>query len=200
MFMSQETFQKPHPWRLVVVGIVLVVLGVLAIATPILAGEAVITAVGILLLVGGVGQLIHAARDEISAAMAIGIFSGILPIVCGIVLLFRPLLALSIIGLVLVVYFLVEGLTLCVLCFRMRRHEGRWWVLINGLLAIVLAVLLWRQWPLSGAWAVGVLVGVHILFTGVTMIVIGRGLGRMMKRAGELLNPPPVAGPGPAIG
>jgi len=75
----------------------------------------------------------------------------------------------------LAIYFLVDGISEIIAAFRIKPDQGWGWVFFNGVVAVVLGLMIWRQWPVSGAWAIGVLVGIHILLTGWTMIILGTG-------------------------
>ncbi|NIO42670.1 MAG: HdeD family acid-resistance protein, partial [Burkholderiales bacterium] len=79
----------------------------------------------------------------------------------------HPLLGLTFLTLLLVVYFLIEGIWKVIASFRYRPATGWLWLLISGVISLVLGWLIWMQWPISGMWAVGVLVGVNLLSTGI---------------------------------
>ena len=69
--------------------------------------------------------------------------------------------------------FIVEGLFKIFAAFRYRPHPGWLWMLAGGALSLVLGLLIWNQWPLSGVWAIGILVGVDLLTTGLSLVVLG---------------------------
>ena len=73
----------------------------------------------------------------------------------------------------LAVYFLIDGISLCSLGFKLRPAPGSGWKLFNGIVAIVLGLLIWGQWPLSDVWAVGTLVGISMLLGGWSAVAIG---------------------------
>jgi hypothetical protein len=81
--------------------------------------------------------------------------------------------------LLLAVYFFVDGISEIIAALKIKPDQGWGWVLFNGVIALLLGIMIWRQWPMSGQWAIGVLVGVHILITGWTMIVLGTGARRI---------------------
>ena len=74
---------------------------------------------------------------------------------------------------ILIAYFLAMGLSEIVAAFQSRPAQGWGFLLVSGSVSVVLAVLIWNQWPLSGAWAIGVLVGIQLISSGMTMIAIG---------------------------
>ena len=77
---------------------------------------------------------------------------------------------------VLVIYFLVDGISAIWLGFKAKPIKGWGWTVFSGIAAIVLSILIWRNWPLSGPWAIGVLVGARLLFAGWAMMMLG-GMG-----------------------
>jgi len=74
--------------------------------------------------------------------------------------------------LLLVGFFVAEGIWKIIASFSYRPATGWLFMLLSGVLALILGVMIWRQWPLSGLWAVGILVGVDLLSTGVSMIAL----------------------------
>jgi uncharacterized membrane protein HdeD (DUF308 family) len=92
---------------------------------------------------------------------------------CGLVMLARPLLGLASITLVLISYFLVDGVMEIVASFQLKPQKGWGWMLVGGIATLALAFMIGSDWPLSGAWAIGVLVGVRLLFAGWSMIALG---------------------------
>ncbi len=81
--------------------------------------------------------------------------------------------------LLLAFYFLIDGISEIIAAFKIKPDQGWGWVLFNGIIAVLLGFMIWRQWPVSGKWAIGVLVGIHIVFSGWTMVVLGTGARRI---------------------
>jgi uncharacterized membrane protein HdeD (DUF308 family) len=97
---------------------------------------------------------------------------GAIGIVAGIAVLAHPFYGLAALSLVLAVFFLMDGLWKIVNSFSYRPAAGWLAVLASGLVAVALAWMIWRQWPVSGLWAVGILVGVDLLSTGLALITL----------------------------
>ena len=95
-------------------------------------------------------------------------------------MLFRPGVGLASLTMILAVYFVVDGFCEITAAFKIRPDQGWSWLFFNGIIAVLLGFFIWRQWPVSGAWTVGVLVGIHILMTGWTMVMIGAGARRIV--------------------
>jgi uncharacterized membrane protein HdeD (DUF308 family) len=99
----------------------------------------------------------------------------------------RPLFGLASLTLVLAAYFLVDGIFEIIAAFQIKPKKGWGWVLFSGIAAFLLGYLIWSQWPLSGGWAIGVLVGVNLLLSGWSMIAFGgaaRGIASEAQAAG----------------
>ena len=169
------------------VGIALIVAGVFSICAPFAAGLSVMLMIGGLLLLGGVALLL--------LALKVGAFShglplflmGLLMLVAGIYTFSQPVAALASMTVLLSAYFIVTGAIELIAGFRARPIPGSGWMVAGGLVTLLLGVMLWRQSPLSGAWAVGTLFGVKLLMTGITMTSIGMMVRRDASDMGAAL-------------
>jgi uncharacterized membrane protein HdeD (DUF308 family) len=170
---------KKNSRLLVFLGILTVVFGLIAVATPMITGVAVVVFVGVLLLGSGVAQIVHALKSRQWGTGFWGTVIGLLGVAAGLLMIFRPLVGLVTMALLLAFYFLVDGICEIVAAFRIKPDQGWGWVLFNGVIAVLLGLMIWRQWPISGAWAIGLLVGIHILVTGWSMIILGSGARRI---------------------
>jgi uncharacterized membrane protein HdeD (DUF308 family) len=164
---------KKHGGLLIVLGIVTVILGVLAMGAPLMAGVAVNLMVGAFILVGGIARLIFAFKATSWRAGIFGVLIGIVAILVGILMLTRPLLGLASLTLFLAAYFFADGILEIVAAFKHKPEKGWGWVLVGGIAALLLGIMIWRQWPLSGAWAIGILFGINLIFSGMSMIALG---------------------------
>lgn len=159
-----------------VLGLTTVILGILAMAAPMIAGLTVTVVVAAMLLAAGVAMTAYAFSAGTFWRGLFQFLFGGLTALAGVVLLFRPLLGLASITMVLVVYFMVDGVSTVILGFRTKPTKGWGWMVFSGIAAVVFSVLIWREWPFSGAWAIGILVGVRLVMAGWVMIALG-GIG-----------------------
>ena len=159
-----------------VLGLTTVILGILAMAAPMIAGLTVTVVVAAMLLAAGVAMTAYAFSAGTFWRGLFQFLFGGLTALAGVVLLFRPLLGLASITMVLVVYFMVDGVSTVILGFRAKPTKGWGWMIFSGVAAVVLSVLIWREWPFSGQWAIGILVGVRLVMSGWVMIALG-GIG-----------------------
>jgi len=166
------------------VGVLLLVVGLLAIASPLATGVAITVTVGIFLIVGGLSQCLLAFRAGAFGRGLLVLLTGLVTLIAGGYLASQPLAGLASITLFLAAYFLVTGLFAIVAAFEIRPVNGWGWMFANGVITLLLGWMLWKQWPLSGAWAVGVLFGVQLISTGASLLAIG-GAARSVAKAAE---------------
>jgi uncharacterized membrane protein HdeD (DUF308 family) len=166
-------------------GILTVIFGMIAITTPAITGLAVSLMVGIFLAAGGVMQIIHAFKIPSGGGRRIFlILAGLFAVGFGLFMTTQPVKSLLAMTLVLVAFFLVDGVCKIIDAFHLKPEKGWGWVLASGIITLVLAIMIWRRWPVSGAWAIGTLFGINILFSGWAMIFTGGAL-RSMASGGK---------------
>ena len=164
---------KKDSTAVLILGMVTVVLGVLAMMAPMVTGVAVAFMVGILLIGGGIMRTIFAFKCKSWGAGILVFLLGILMLLVGLYMIARPGAALATLTLFLAAYFAVDGILEIVQAFDLKPIQGWGWTLFGGIVSILLGVMIWRQWPVSGAWAIGILVGIKLVFAGWAMVGIG---------------------------
>jgi membrane protein HdeD len=169
-------------------GIVLVVLGVIAILTPALAGSAVVIVIGFILMLAGSAAAVRGLQAAAMTEKILGLLLGVIAALSGIAIVVNPLLGLSFLAILLAGYFAVEGMSKIILSLRYRPTRGWGWLLASGVLSVLLGGLIWKQWPMSGLWAVGVLVGINLVSTGLALMTLASTLRRIVDRA-DFLKP-----------
>jgi uncharacterized membrane protein HdeD (DUF308 family) len=157
---------KRHAGLGIAVGAIAVVAGFLALMSPLVAGLYVALVVGVLLMASGVSRLFLAFRMGSFGHGLLVFLIGLLSIVVGGYMLARPGMALATLTLVLATFFFVDGIFQIIWALRLRPIKGWGWTLLSGVVALALGVMIWRQFPVSGFWAVGTLAGIHLIFGG----------------------------------
>ena len=150
-------------------GWVVLVTGLFALLSPLVAGAFVTIIVGVTMLIAGVTRIADAFQG---GGFWTGLF-GAVYCIAGFMIVADPLPGLLALTMVLTIYFLVVGVSEIVAAFQMRPAQGWGFLLFSGIISALLAFMIWNQWPLSGAWAVGTLVGIQLMFSGMTMITVG---------------------------
>jgi len=148
-------------------GVLLIVFGSVAIASPFLAAVAVSVVVAWLIVLAGIVHIMLAVRAHGAGSMIWKLLVGIAYLCFGAYLIMHPVLGVASLTLVLATLFLIEGVLNVVLYFRMRHVQGSSWMLIDGIITLLLGGMIYEQWPSSSAWAIGTLVGVSMIFSGI---------------------------------
>jgi uncharacterized membrane protein HdeD (DUF308 family) len=155
-------------------GLVLVVLGMAAVLIPLAASLAVAIVIGWLFLISGGVGLFTTMWLRHAPGFWWSLVSAVLGIAAGIILLSSPVRALLPLTLVLVVFFMIEGIVSIMFALDHRRElTGRWgWMLVSGIVDLVLAGIIWSGFPGTAEWAIGLLVGINMLMGGTSLIAI----------------------------
>ena len=164
---------KKNAGWLIALGVIEIIIGILALGSPLMVGIAISWLIGLMLVAVGVTRLIEAFKAGSFGAGVLGFLSGLLAVVLGGYVALRPGIVLATLTLVLAIYLFVDGLQRLMLGFKIKPEQGWCWMVFGGIASIILGLLIWRRWPLSGVWAIGTLVGIHLLISGWTMVAIG---------------------------
>jgi uncharacterized membrane protein HdeD (DUF308 family) len=160
-------------WKLFLAeGIVMMVLGLLAIAVPEVATLAITLLIGWLFFIGGIFRTISVLQHRAMPGFAWSLLIAVLAILLGLILIIRPIAGALTLTIWLIVFFIIEGIAAIFLAIEHRRHLPSWgWVLLSGLVDLLLAYLIWDGWPSSAAWAIGLLVGINMVFVGLSLVM-----------------------------
>jgi len=165
------------------VGIALIVAGALAIFAPFIAGLSVMLVIGMLMLIGGIALCLLAFRVGAFGQGLPLLLMGALMVFAGLYVFSHPVAALASMTLVLAAYLVVTGVVELFAGFNARPERGWGWMVFTAVITLVLGVMLWRQFPVSGVWAIGTLFGIKLIMNGLSMTSIGmavrRGVGGM---------------------
>ena len=175
---------KRHWKLLLAIGVLCDIAGVYSIFVPIVASISAAVLVGWVLLFAGIVEFAHVLRRGLSWAWytAWQVLVSVLTIVAGAWILIAPLTGAITLTVVLVAWLWAIGVTRLLVWWRMRSVERSWIIGVNGALSLLLGILIWADFPSSAAWAIGLLVGVELLFAGsslITTALAGRRLARM---------------------
>jgi len=160
-------------WKLFLAeGLVMMVLGLLAIAVPEVASLAITIFIGWLFFIGGIFRTVSLVQHRNMPGFGWSLATALLAIALGLVLLLRPIAGVLTLTIALVAFFIIEGITAILLALEHRKHLPSWgWVLFSGLVDLLLALLIWDGWPSSAAWAIGLLVGINMVFSGLSLVM-----------------------------
>jgi uncharacterized membrane protein HdeD (DUF308 family) len=172
-----DTVRRNRGW-FIGLGIAFLVLGVLAILMPFAASLATTVFLGWLMLLGGVLQAIHAVQNRRWGHSTWAVVSAIIQIVAGVLVVAFPIAGTLTLTLVFAAYFIAEGILKIVRAVQHRGMSAWGWLLFDGVLAVVLGVIILSGWPGTAIWALGLLLGINLLFGGSSMLLLGLGAGR----------------------
>lgn len=164
----------------IVLSVLMVAAGLLAIGLPLIAGIAVTAIVGWLLLFSGLFHLAFAWRAGRPGAVLWQILLGLVYGVIGFYVIARPVAGLESLTLAIALYLFIEAVLEFVLWSRLRDVPGRGWLMVDGFVTLVLAVMIWSTWPSSAVWVVGTLIGISMLFSGITRLMLSIAARRVL--------------------
>ena len=157
-------------------GVLLIVAGVLALLMPAVAALATALFFAWLLILGGVFEIAYAIQTRAHRGFGWKLFSGLLTLAVGIAILVMPVAGVVSLALLVGSFLLLGGIARSILAFQLRPLPRWGWVLLDGLLSIVLAILIMLGWPQSSLAFIGLLTGFSLIFTGVWRIALGNYL------------------------
>ncbi len=155
-------------------GIVLIVLGLLAVVVPVIASLAVTIFIGWLFLIGGTVGLAMTLVARHAPGFWLSVLSAAVAIGAGAVLIWRPVGGVFSLTLVLTGYFIADGVVSIMLAIEHRRQFSHaWgWLLAAGIVDLLLAAIIISGLPGTAAWAIGLIVGIDLMFGGSSLVVI----------------------------
>jgi uncharacterized membrane protein HdeD (DUF308 family) len=106
---------------------------------------------------------------------------GVLTLLCGIVLVANPLFAAGMLTVMVAVYFILDGIVEIAGGVQLRPKPGSGWMIFGGIVSILLGFMIWGQFPLSGPYALGILLGIKLFFVGLIMVTGGSTLRELAK-------------------
>jgi uncharacterized membrane protein HdeD (DUF308 family) len=159
-------------------GILMLICGFLAIGIPFASGIGVAIVIGWLLLISAVWHLLFGVRAGGVGGVLWQILLAIAYGAAGLMILLYPLAGLAWLTLVLATFLLIEALLEFLLFFNIRGRTNAGWVLVDAIITLVLGILIWAQWPSSSGWAIGTLVGVSLIFSGISRLMLSSAVSR----------------------
>ena len=173
-------------WKvLLTAGIISTVLGAIAIIVPPLASVTITYLVGILLLIGAVAFVAEAISRGSTGHRIWSALLAVLYVFAGVWLIINPVSGTITLTWILAIFFLLIGVLRLIAGIASRgKVPNAGWTIVNGVLSIVIAVLVIGDLPSSAAWAIGLLVGIQLLFDGIALIVTAMA-GKKLAESGS---------------
>lgn len=157
-------------------GILFTLLGFFAIAMPGISTLSTELFIGWLLLFGGIVQLYRTFQTRRDGSFIGSLLLSIMYLVFGILLLVFPIAGIFSLTILLIAFFIAEGISKFILGFQLK-PTGQWgWFLFSGVISLVMAFIIWSGWPGTAFWVIGLLIGINMIFFGVSLILLGTGM------------------------
>jgi uncharacterized membrane protein HdeD (DUF308 family) len=153
-------------------GIVLIVLGTIALGSALVMTIASVFFFGWILIIAGVMEAVHAFwREKRWGGFFLDLLTGLLYVVVGWMMVSNPGESAVLLTLIIAMFLVFEGLFRIVVAITARfPHWG--WVLFNGVISLVLGISIWQRWPYSGLWVIGLFVGIEMLLNGWSLVML----------------------------
>lgn len=170
-FELSEAVRENRGW-FIALGVLLIIVGIICIAYPLMATVTVKVFMGWMFLIGGIGEVFHAFSTSTWRGFLWNLLVGLLYVFVGAWLAFFPLTGIITLTLLLAIMFIAEGVMKFVLGFDLRPADGWFWVVLSGVVGVVVGILLIAGLPSTAGWAIGLLAGVNFLFSGWAFIAM----------------------------
>jgi uncharacterized membrane protein HdeD (DUF308 family) len=164
----------------IVLSVLLTVTGVIAICLPMIAGIAITAVVGWLLIFSAALHLAFAWGAGRAGMVLWQVLLGVAYGFIGFYMLANPVAGLASLTFAIAIYLFVEGVLELILSFQLRPAAGTGWLLADGIITLILAVMIWSTFPSSAAWVVGTLVGISMFFSGITRLMLSLAVRRIV--------------------
>lgn len=178
----------------ITLGILMILVGGLAIVFPLAFTLAAEIFIGWILVLRGIFQSVDAIQQRKERGFALDLLVGVLSAVAGVLLLVYPLQGVLVLTLVLGIYLVLEGIIEASVALRVRPMRRWGWLLFDGILTFLIGMLIWLRWPSTAPWALGLLVGITILSSGITRLMVALVARDIVRRSSPARAAPPAAG------
>jgi uncharacterized membrane protein HdeD (DUF308 family) len=176
-----EEFRRNATWFLVL-GVILVILGFIAVGRSVSVTLASMYFFGWLLVIGGVVEAVQVFWQRQWGGFFFHLLSGVLYVVVGFMVLNNPEAGAVALTLLIALFFLIAGAFRIIVALTMRFPEWHW-LLLNGAISLLLGLLIWKQWPSSALWVIGLFIGIELIFTGGAWVMLSLAARRLMSQA-----------------
>ena len=154
-------------------GSILLVLGILAVILPRFSTLAIELLIGWILIVAGVTSLFRAFRTFRGSTLFLTAVAAIIALIVGILMILHPAIGAMALTILVSLFFLLEGIASITMAVEIRHLPNWGWLLLNGLVALILCGLIWLGFPETAYFMIGLLVGINLIFAGLTHILLG---------------------------
>ncbi len=180
-----ETGLKRASGMSLVLSILLIIFGVVAIALPMISSIGVALVIGWMVIFAGIAQLVHAFQSTGIGPIAWKVLVALIYLVAGFSLIARPAAGVAGLTLVLGIFLFAEGIADVVAYFATRKSGSSPWMLLDGVITLVLGFLIWNRWPSSALWVIGTFVGISMVMTGMTRLMMALAIRKLASHLSD---------------
>jgi len=166
----------------IALSILLILAGLFAILIPSISGIAITLFFGWAMIVSGITHFIFAFKTHTKGGLIWELLIGAVYLFTGVYLILHPLDALLALTLILACYLFFEAIVEFIQYFQLRPRHGAGWLLVDGVITLILAIMIWRSWPASSIWVIGTLVGISMLFSGFSRLMLSLAAKRVLNK------------------
>jgi uncharacterized membrane protein HdeD (DUF308 family) len=167
-----EDVKRNRGWYLAL-GMLLVLLGTVAIGRTYLLTAVSVLFFGYLMIAAGAAQAIHAFWKERGwGGFFVDLLMGLLYVVVGFMIVANPAAGALTLTLMIAMFLILDGVFHVVAALSVR-YPNWGWMLLHGVVTLLLGIMIWRQWPLSGVWVIGLFVGIQMILNGWSLVMLG---------------------------
>jgi len=154
-------------------GLGIMIIGAIALLAPFFTGIATTAMFAVLLLAAGITTLAYLFSAKSAGTGVFQFIVGSIMTYVGGYMLINPTQGLEALTSIVIAYFIVDGIFTLIAGVKLKGIKGWGWIVFSGLSSFILGALLWSQWPVSGMYAIGMLIGIRLMFTGWTYVMVG---------------------------
>ena len=165
----------------IALSILLIIAGLFAICIPSISGIAITLVFGWAMIFSGITHLIFAFKTHTTGGVLWELLVGAVYLFTGVYLILHPLDALLALTLILACYLFFEAIVEFIQYFQLRPRHGAGWLLFDAVVTLILAVMIWRAWPASSVWVIGTLIGISMIFSGISRLMLSLAAKRAVN-------------------
>ncbi len=165
----------------IALSVLLIIAGLFAICIPWISGIGITLFFGWAMILSGVTHFIFAFKTHTTGGLIWELIIGAIYLITGVYLILHPVEALFVLTLILACYLFFEAIVEFIQYFQLRPRHGAGWILVDGIITLILAVMIWRSWPASSVWVIGTLVGISMIFSGFSRLMLSLAAKRAIN-------------------
>ncbi len=166
----------------IALSVLLIVTGLFAMLIPSVSGIVITLFFGWAMIISGITHFVFAFKTHTTGGLIWELVIGAVYLFTGVYLILHPLSALIALTLILAIYLFFEGIVEIIQFFQLRPRHGAGWLLVDAAVTLILAIMIWRSWPASTVWVIGTLVGISMIFSGFSRLMLSLAARRILHR------------------